>query len=39
MRYGEIKDRIVLYNGEDTAVKSIHYRNVAAYLENLGFLR
>ena len=39
MRYGEIKDRIVLYNGEDTAVKSIHYRNVAAYLENLGCLR
>jgi hypothetical protein len=34
-RYGEITDRIVLYNGEDNAVDGVKYVNVVAYLEGL----
>lgn len=34
-KYGSIVSKTVLYRGEDTEVKDIHYRNVATYLERL----
>ncbi len=33
--YGEIKERTVLYNGDDRIVDGIRYRNVVSYLEQL----
>lgn len=35
-RYGDIIGRTVLYNGEDTMVDGVVYRNVTDYLESLG---
>ncbi len=35
-RYGEITDRIVLYNGEDETVDGVKYVNVVSYLEGLN---
>ena len=34
-RYGEITKRVVLYNGEDSEVGNVSYRNIASYLEGL----
>ena len=34
-KYGEITDRIVLYNGEDKRIGDIQYTNVVSYLESL----
>ena len=33
--YGEIKERTVLYNGDDRIVDGIRYRNVVSYLVQL----
>lgn len=38
-KYGEITDRIVLYNGEDKMVGDIQYTNVVTYLESLKAIR
>lgn len=35
-RYGDIIGRTVLYNGEDTMVDGVVYRNITDYLESLG---
>ena len=35
-QYGDITGRVVLYNGKETVVEGVEYRNIAAYLEGLG---
>lgn len=35
-RYGDIIGRTVLYNGKDTMVDGVVYRNITDYLESLG---
>ena len=37
-KYGDITSRIVLYNGEDTSIDNIQYKNVASYLKGLKTL-